>query len=233
MLIGGWEKSTLLDYPGKIATTIFTSGCNFNCPFCQNPELVDPKMIKKQPRIEEGAFFDFLKLRHGLLDGVCLTGGEPTIQPDLIDFIKKIKNLDFLVKLDTNGSNPGILEQLFKKRLLDFVAMDIKTSLDRYSEATNREIDIKSIQKSIDLIKNSGVEYEFRTTIVPGLVDEREIKRIGRWLKGSKRFVLQQFRIEKTLDSSYQKLKPYSDEKLKELTQLAQSFFDKVDCRGL
>jgi len=233
MLIGGWEKSTLLDYPGKIAATVFTSGCNFKCPFCQNPELVDLKMIARHPRIKEKILFDFLKSRKGLLDGVCLTGGEPTIQPDLIDFVGKIKKMDFLVKLDTNGSRPGILEKLYEEKLLDFVAMDIKTSLDRYSEATNREIDTGDIKKSVDLIKNSGVEYEFRTTVAPGLVDEQEMEQIGRWLKGAKRFVLQQFRTEKTLDLSYQKLTPYSNEKIKELSQIAQPYFGKVEIRGL
>jgi len=233
MLIGGFQKSTLIDYPRKIATTIFTSGCNFNCPFCHNPELVDAKQIKEHPIIEEEVFFNFLKSRKGLLDGVCITGGEPTIQPDLIDFIKKIKQLGFLVKLDTNGSNPEMLKELFQHNLLDFLAMDIKSSIKKYQEAIGQQTNLKNIQKSIDLIKKNKTKYEFRTTIVPGLIDKKEIKKIGQWLNGSKMFALQQFRTEKTLDKSWEKIIPYPDEELKEMAEIAKPYFNKVEIRGL
>ncbi|MFH1461314.1 MAG: anaerobic ribonucleoside-triphosphate reductase activating protein [Patescibacteria group bacterium] len=233
MLIGGLEKLSLIDYPGKLAAVVFTSGCNFRCPFCQNPELVNVRKIKKQPRIKEDAFFDFLKSRQGLLEGVCLTGGEPTIQTDLIDFVRKIKRLGFLVKLDTNGSNPEILKKLFQEKLLDFIAMDIKSSKERYSEAINQKIDFEKIQESIKLIKQSKIDYEFRTTLVPGLVDEGEIRKIGQWLKGAESFVLQQFRPEKTLDPAYQKIKPYSQEKLKKLFEIVLPYFPKVELRGI
>jgi len=233
MLIGGLQKSTLIDYPGKVATTVFTLGCNYHCPFCQNPELVDSKKIKKQPRIKQEAFFDFLKSRQGLLDGVCLTGGEPLIQPDLIDFIKKIKQAGFLVKLDTNGSQPAKLKKLFQENLLDFVAMDIKSSQENYSKAVGAKVNLKDIQKSIDLIRQSGMDYEFRTTTAPGIIDKKEIEKISQWLKGAKSFALQQFRTEKTLDKSWQKVKPYSDEELKEMVKIAQPYFDKVELRGI
>ncbi|MBU2068526.1 anaerobic ribonucleoside-triphosphate reductase activating protein, partial [Patescibacteria group bacterium] len=165
MLIGGLQKSTLIDYPGKVAATIFTIGCNFKCPFCHNPELVDLKKIKRQPKIFEAVFFDFLKSRQDLLEGICITGGEPSIQPDIIDFIKKIKKLSFLVKLDTNGSQPKILEKLFNQNLLDFVAMDIKSSQENYSKTTGIKINLQDIQRSIDLIRQNKIDYEFRTTI--------------------------------------------------------------------
>jgi len=233
MLIGGLQKSTLVDYPGKVAATVFTLGCNYHCPFCQNPELVDPEKIKKQPQIKTEAFFDFLKLRKGLLDGVCLTGGEPLIQPDILDFIRRIKKQGFLVKLDTNGGQPAKLKKLFQKNLLDFVAMDIKSSQENYSKAAGVKVNLKDIQKNIDLIQQSGVDYEFRTTVAPGIIDKKEIEKIGQWLKGAKKFALQQFRTEKTLDKSWQKIKPYSDEELREMVKIAQPYFDKVELRGI
>lgn len=233
MRIGGLQKSTLVDYPGKVAATIFTLGCNFRCPFCQNPELVDPVKIKQQPQIKQEAFFDFLKSRQGLLDGVCLTGGEPLIQSDLIDFVRKIKKQGFLVKLDTNGSQPAKLKKLFQENLLDFVAMDIKSSQENYSKAVGTKVNLKNIQKSIDLIRQSKVDYEFRTTTAPGIIDKKEIEKIGQWLKGAKKFALQQFRVEKTLDKSWQKIKPYSDEELKEMVKIAQLYFEKVELRGV
>lgn len=233
MLIGGLEKLTLIDYPGKVAATVFTLGCNFRCGWCHNPELVDPEKIKKQPKISEKEFFGFLKSRKNLLDGVCLTGGEPLLQPDSVDFIRKIKGFGFLVKLDTNGSNPDKLEELFKSDTIDFTAMDIKSSLENYSKTVNVQVNLEKIKKSIDLIQKSKKDYEFRTTVVPGLVDKAEIKKIGEWLRGAKKFVLQQFRVDKTLDSSWQKSKLYPDEELKEMEKIAQAYFDKVELRGV
>ncbi len=233
MLIGGLQRSTLVDYPGKVAATIFTLGCNYRCPFCQNPELVDPEKIKKQPQIKTEAFFDFLESRKGLLDGVCLTGGEPLIQPDILDFIKRIKQRGFLVKLDTNGSQPAKLKKLFQENLLDFTAMDIKSSQKNYSKAVGLKVNLKDIQKNIDLIQQSGVDYEFRTTIAPGIIDKKEIEKIGQWLKGAKKFALQQFRTEKTLDKSWQKINPYPDEDLKKMVKIAQPYFDRVELRGV
>jgi len=233
MLIGGLEKSTLIDYPGKVAATVFTIGCNFRCAFCHNPELVDPEKIKKQPQITEEAFFKFLKSRKGLLQGVCITGGEPTVQSDLVDFVNKIKQDGFLVKLDTNGSHPKILAKLLEKKLLDFIAMDIKSSEDKYSEIINKKIDLENISKSIGLIRSSSLDYELRTTVVPDLIDENEVKKIGEWLKGSKLFVLQQFRPNKTLDQSCQKVRPYPDKRLKQMAKIAEPYFDKIKIRGL
>ena len=233
MLIGGLEKLTLIDYPGKVAATLFTLGCNFRCPFCQNPELIDPQKIKKQPQIKEEAFFDFLKSRRGLLDGICLTGGEPMIQPDLIDFIKKIKEQGFLVKLDTNGSQPEKLKKLFQENLLDFVAMDIKSSPEKYVQAVGKQINLKNISQSIELIKKSGIDYQFRTTAVPGLIDRKEIKKIGQWLDRTKSFALQQFNREKTLDKSWQKIEPYSERELREMVEILKPYFKRVELRNL
>ena len=132
MLFGGLQKTTLVDYPGKVAATIFTTGCNFRCPYCHNPELVLPELIKKQPKITEKEILDFLKERQKLLEGICITGGEPAIQPDLIDFVKKVKDLGFLIKIDTNGSCPDVLNNLIEEKLIDYVAMDIKAPKEKY-----------------------------------------------------------------------------------------------------
>jgi len=239
MLIGGLQKLTLIDYPDKVAATVFLIGCNFKCPFCQNPELVDFGEIKKQSRIEERDFFNFLDQRKELLEGVCITGGEPTIQLDLIDFIKKIKQKGFLIKLDTNGSNPEVLSKLVNEHLLDFVAMDIKTSPSKYEKvypvksrnAGAAKQLFNRVKKSVELIKNSGIDYEFRTTVVPGLVDEKDIEQIGKWLKGSKKFALQQFQNKKVLDKKFTKIQPYSEEILKSFKKILEKYIEKVELR--
>jgi len=235
MKIGGLQKLTLIDYPDKVAATVFLIGCNFKCPFCQNPELVDLEEIKKQSRIEERDFFNFLDQRKKFLEGVCITGGEPTIQPDLIDFIKKIKAKGFLIKLDTNGSNPEVLSKLVsasrRRNLLDFVAMDIKTSLDKYEKAIGIKFDLEKIKQSVELIKNSGIDYEFRTTVVPGIIDEKDIEEIGKWLKGGKKFALQQFQNKKVLDKEFTKIEPYSEEILKSFKKILEKYISEVELR--
>jgi pyruvate formate lyase activating enzyme len=230
MKLGGLQKLTLIDFPGKIAATVFTVGCNFFCPFCHNPELVDPEKIKEHPLIPEEYFFDFLNERRGKLEGVCITGGEPVLQQDLSEFIKKIKNLSFSVKLDTNGSNPEIIENLIREKLVDYLAMDIKGPLEKYSEITGREIDLEKIKKSVEIIKKFP-DYEFRTTILPRLHKKEDIIKIAEWLKGSKNYFLQQFRPGKTLDSSFEKEKSYSSEELAEICQTIRPYFDYCGIR--
>jgi len=204
MLLGGLQKMTLIDYPGKIAATVFTVGCNFRCPFCHNPELVLSTQLsvhsKSQNEEQVKSFFEFLKTRQGKLDGICITGGEPTLQPDLVEFIARIKKMGFAVKLDSNGTRPDILKELFDKKLVDYVAMDIKASLENYEKVCNTKLDLERTKLSVDLIKNSGVDYEFRTTVVPGLHTEEEFKKVAEWLNGSQRYVLQKY--EEILDNS-------------------------------
>ena len=231
--IRGLERLSLIDYPGKIAATVFFSGCNFRCGYCHNPELVEPDLIKKNLKISEEYFLNFLESRKGLIEGVCLTGGEPTINPDLPVFVKKIKEKGFLIKLDTNGSNPKMLKNLFKEKLLDFVAMDIKASKDKYSLAINQSANLDNIQKSINLIQESKIEYEFRTTVAPWLIDKTEIEKIGQWLKGAKHFSLQQFRAEKTLDKTLKETKPYSEKELNVLADILKKYVDRVELRGI
>ncbi len=232
MLIGGVQKFSLIDYPGKIVATIFTVGCNFRCPFCHNPELVLTSQIKNQPKFSEIEFFNFLNSRKGFLDGVCITGGEPTIHNDLIDFLKRIKEKGYLVKLDSNGSRPNVLQRLLDNNLVDYLAMDIKTSKDKYSRATGVKIDLDKIEKSIALARQFP-KYEFRTTVVPKIVEENDILKISQWLTGSNLYVLQQYHTNKTINSDYEKVLPYSNKTLKKMFEIAQPFFKKVILRGI
>lgn len=212
MFIGGLQKSSLIDYPGEIVCIVFLAGCNLRCGFCHNPELVLPKLIEKQPHIKEGVFFDFLKSRKNLLDGVVVTGGEPTIHSDLSGFLKKIKKLGFLVKLDTNGTHPEVLRDLIDAGLVDYIAMDIKTSLNkkRYSQVIGVVANIKNIKQSIEIIKNSGLDHEFRTTAVPFFHTLKDIINIVKFVAPSKYF-LQNFEnpIEKVIDKKLQKDKNF------------------------
>jgi len=229
--IGGLQKLTLIDYPGKIAATVFLIGCNFKCPYCQNPELVRPDLASGLTSISKSDFFKFLNSKIEFIDGICITGGEPTIHKKLFDFIKKIKQKGFLVKLDTNGSNPEILEKLIDAKLLDFISMDVKTSWLKYNRATGVKVDLEKIKKSVEIIKNSGIDYEFRTTIVPSEVEEEDIKKIAKWFKGAKKFVLQQFQNKKVLDKRFKKIQPYAEETLKEFRKILGKYIEKVELR--
>ena len=164
MRIGGFQKLTLVDFPGKIAATVFTQGCNFRCAYCHNPELVIPQLF--QVPLSSELVLDYLKSRQGQLEGVVVSGGEPTLQQGLVDFLVRIKAMGFAVKLDTNGSNPDILSSLMELKLLDYIAMDIKTSLKRYHQVTCLACDTSKIQASSNLIIRSGIKYQFRTTLV-------------------------------------------------------------------
>lgn len=198
MLISGLQKLTLLDYPGKTAAIIFTYGCNFRCPFCHNALLVTEKL---QDVIPEEEVFSFLEKRKGILDAVCITGGEPTLQKDLREFILKVRALGYCVKLDTNGTTPGLLDELLTEGLLDYVAMDIKNAPDKYSLTAGTDVDFNNILKSIELIKTKAPDYEFRTTVTRELHTEGDILSAAELAgKGSKYF-LQQFKDSGSLIS--------------------------------
>ena len=197
MIIGGLEKLTLLDYPNHLAAIIFTSGCNFRCHYCYNPMLVlppkgeDRKNKEDLSSIASEDLFLFLKERFGRLEGVVITGGEPTLHADLPDFIKKIKKLGYLVKLDTNGTNPEMLEKLIQAKLIDYLAMDIKSDADNYEKTVGVKINFQNLQKSAKIIITSGLPYEFRTTMVPGLVNKEIFLAMGAFIKGAKKWYLQ------------------------------------------
>ncbi len=229
MIIKGLQKQTVIDYPGKLACTIFTFGCNFRCSYCHNPELV---IDDGRSEIKKEEILEFLKNRKDFLDGVCISGGEPTINEDLLEFISKIKELGFLVKLDTNGTNPKMLEELIEKKLVDYIAMDIKAPLEFYENITNVKVNKNDIQKSVVLIKKIK-EYEFRITVVPGLFNEKHAKLIGEWLKGSKRFYIQQFRGIKTLDKNFVDKKPFSEEELINFCNVLKPYFEVCKIRGI
>lgn len=231
MIIGGLQKLTLIDYPGHLAATVFTVGCNFRCPFCHNPELVS-SIKYNVSSILEADFFKFLEDRKGKLEGICITGGEPTIQPDLPEFIKKIKNLGYKVKLDTNGTRPDVLRRLFAENLLEYVAMDIKSDLKNYEKTANSKVDLERIKLSTELIRNSGIDYEFRTTAVPSLHKVEDFIKIGKWLKGSKKYVLQAFEDKgKILDLNLTKKTKGKKLDFKKITGKIGKYFDTIEIR--
>jgi len=227
--IGGLQKNTLIDFPGRIAATVFLCGCNFRCPWCYSAELVLPEKIKLQPKISTEEFFSFLEERKGLLEGVVICGGEPTIHPELPEFVKKIKDLGYLVKLDTNGSNPKMLKKMIKEKLIDYVAMDAKLPKEKYKKILG--IESKKIDESIKILNNSGIDFEFRTTVVPTIHQKEGIVQIAKWLQPAKKYYLQNFRPEKTIDPKFTKIKPYSDEYFLKIQKTIASLFDVCEIR--
>jgi len=231
MQIGGLQKITLIDYPGCIAATVFLIGCDFKCPWCYSSELVLPEKIKKQPRISQKEFFKFLKERKELLEGATICGGEPSINKDLPQFCKKIKKAGYLVKLDTNGSTPKMLKKLIDEKLIDYVAMDIKLPREKYQKILGRKIKIEDIEKSVKILKEGKVDYEFRTTVVPTILTKEDILKIAKWISGAKRYYLQNFRPEKTIDPKFEKIKPYPQEYLLEIQKAISPFFEVCQVR--
>lgn len=226
--LAGLQKTTFIDYPEKIACIVFTQGCNFRCGYCHNPELFE----NKEPVLSVPAFFEFLNKRKGKLDGVVITGGEPTLHDkDLIEFIKEVKSLGFLVKLDTNGTHPDVLQELLNENLLDYIAMDIKAPLAKYKTITQTDIDTKIIKKSIDMIMNSGVDYEFRTTIVKSQLSVEDLRQIGELIQGAKRYYMQKFLATKILDETLMSEESYTDEEFKNLRTILEEYVDFVDYR--
>ena len=215
MIIGGLQKTSLLDFPEKIAAIVFTMGCNFRCGYCHNPEL-----INGEAKIEE--VFEFLKTRQGKLDGVVITGGEPCLQKDLPEFIKQVKELGFAVKLDTNGSFPEMLEKVLPD--LDYVAMDIKAPLEKYSQIVNVDVDTSKILKSIEILKNGGVDYEFRTTVVKSQLSYEDFEKIGQLIQGAPRYYLQKFVASKILDKGLENEKTYSTEEFERIIDILKPY---------
>ena len=193
MNIYGYQKTTLLDYPGHVAATLFTCGCNFRCPFCHNSDLV--LKHTSSDFIPEEEIFAFLKKRKNILSGICITGGEPTLQPDLVEFIHKIRSLGYKIKLDTNGYRPEIISNLLKKNLLDYIAMDIKAGFSNYSKVCGlQKTDIHNITKSISIIENSNINYEFRTTVVKELHTDKDFQEIAQMLSPKSTYFIQSFK---------------------------------------
>ena len=227
MRIYGLQKLSLVDYPGKTAAVLFTGGCNFRCPFCHNFGLVqDPG----EP-LDDGEVFGYLKKRTGLLDAVVITGGEPLIHPDLADLIEKVRALGYPVKLDTNGTFPARLAELLTRGLVDYVAMDIKNSREKYYLTAGCEVDLDSINKSIMLLKSGTTDFEFRTTVVSQLHEEEDFVNIGCWIKGGEKYYLQKFKDSENVP--YGNLTAPSDDEMERFLSAVQRFVPNAALRGV
>ncbi|MCD8154183.1 MAG: anaerobic ribonucleoside-triphosphate reductase activating protein [Clostridiales bacterium] len=230
MKICGFNKTTLLDYPGKVAATVFLGGCNYRCPFCQNSPLVTK--VERQPEYSREEILSFLKKRRGILDGVCISGGEPTLSPELPDFLLDIRRLGYEVKLDTNGSRPSVIKELFQNGLIQKVAMDIKACPENYGPATGLPSpDLSPVLETADFLLNGTLDYEFRTTVVKELHGEKDFKKIGRWLAGAKAYFLQAYRdSEEVLVPGFSCCSP---ETLKRYRQILLRTIPAVEIRGI
>ena len=229
--IKGLEKFAPKDFPGHISTTFFIGGCNFRCPYCHNAQLVlEPGKLPSYPM---DYVLGYLDSRDGWLEGVCVTGGEPLMHEDLDVLLQVIKDRDYLVKVDTNGSFPLRLKGLIDRRIVDHVAIDIKTSPQKYAEAVKAPFDFDSILESVSLVVESGLNHTIRLTAVPNLVDEADIEEIGGLLKDVRRFQIQQYSPEGALDPEFRKLAPYPAEKIEELAARARRFFEQVNVEGI
>lgn len=228
MKIGGFQKMTVLDYPGKVACTVFTHGCNLRCPFCHNARLV----VRDEDLIDENEILSYLNKRRGILDGVCISGGEPTLQSDLFDFMKKVKDLGMLIKLDTNGTCPDKLQYAIDNGLVDYVAMDIKNCREEYAKTCGlSEMDISKIEKSVEILMQSGIDYEFRTTVTKELHTPDDFAKIGQWIKGAKRYYIQSF--VDSGDIILEGLNPLDLQGLKALSEAVSPYVPSVELRGV
>ncbi|MDO9535996.1 MAG: anaerobic ribonucleoside-triphosphate reductase activating protein [Bacillota bacterium] len=231
MDLRGLQKVSLIDYPDSICATIFAGGCNLRCLFCHNRDLVlNPGEL---PAVEESEIMEYLVVKGPLLDGICISGGEPTLQDDLMAFIIKVKKIGLKVKLDTNGTRPEVIRNLLGSELLDYIAVDIKAPLDKYVLIAGDSEDLSRINETIDLLKNSIIDQEFRTTVVPGLLDENDILRIAKRLAGCRKYVLQQFRPQDSMIDRYLiSVKPYSLEIIERVADSCREYIEVVELRG-
>ena len=230
MRILGLQKLSLLDFPGKVAATVFTGGCNLRCPFCHNAPLVLPG--RGTSALDAGGVLDFLASRRGLLDGMVLSGGEPLLQPDAADFLAEVKAMGFAVKLDTNGCHPDALADILDRRLADYVAMDIKNSLEKYPWTVGVPgFDTAPVERSARLLMEGPADYEFRTTLVRPFHEVGDMETIGRWLRGARRYYLQAFVDSGDLVGGG--CAPFTPEEMEGFLQAARPFFQSVALRGL
>ena len=229
MVIKGLQKTTLLDFPGKVACTVFTGGCNFRCPFCHNASLVISPDFSDV--ISEDEFFSFLKKRSSILDGVCVSGGEPLLQKDIEDFLQKIKDIGLAVKLDTNGSFPERLNSILARGLVDYVAMDIKNSKEKYSLICGTDVDTEKISESISILTSGSIPYEFRTTVVKEFHTPQDIEDMTKWISGAERYYLQSFKDSGDIISGG--LSAYTPDEMRSLLDIARKNLPSAELRGI
>jgi pyruvate formate lyase activating enzyme len=227
MRLGGLQKCSLIDYPGKLSAIIFTIGCNFRCPYCHNPELVD----ETAEEISEAAFFQFLETRIGKLDAVTITGGEPTMHEDLLPFLGRIKELGFLIKLDSNGTRSDVLKGAIEQQLVDYIAMDIKAPLHKYEGTVARPVDCAEIKKSIALLKEGQVAYEFRTTVIKSLLSIEDFHAIGNTITGAQTYYLQKFIPTKLLNPAFIRKTTYTDSEFAEIKSIMDTYVKTCNIR--
>lgn len=231
MKVKGFQGTSLLDFPGRVASLLFFGGCNLTCPFCHNPSLVlDPEQYPDYPR---EVVLDELKSRIPFIDGVVISGGEPTIYPDCLGLLQEIKNLGLAVKLDTNGLKPDLLQKAIERELVDYLAFDLKTAPGRYGELHDSPVDLQALQRSIQLLLADRVEYEFRTTCVPGFVDAAAVEMMGTAVQGARRWVFQQFMPEHSLDGKLRESDPYAAETIRSFAEIGGRYVQDVSIRGI
>lgn len=230
MFISGIQKLTLLDYPGKLACTVFTGGCNFRCPFCHNAPLVLPERLFQDT--DEEQVLAFLKKRQGVLDGLAITGGEPLLHKDIGTFLEKVRELGYSIKLDTNGSFPKLLKELVNGGLVDRVAMDIKNAPELYEKTVGVKVDMAAVEESRDFLLSAPVDYEFRTTVVKGLHTTESIKGAARWIQGAREYYLQQFKDSGDI-LDLQGLEAFNEKEMHALTSAAAQYVPTVKLRGV
>ncbi|MFQ5835682.1 MAG: anaerobic ribonucleoside-triphosphate reductase activating protein [bacterium] len=231
----GFIKTSLIEYPGKIVSVVFVGGCNFRCPFCQNPDLV--LNSRSLPSTGEKEVIDHLLCKRKWLDGLVITGGEPMLEKGLPNFVSKIKKEGFLVEIETNGTNPGMLRDLVERSLVDYLALDIKAPFEweKYRKVAGivDELLFGKVKESVKILSRSNIDYELRTTVVPGLVDQEDLISIARGLEGIRKYVLQQFAPKVTLDKQYEKIEPYSKDKLEEMKEKIADYVEFCEIRGV
>jgi len=231
MKIKGFQGTSLLDFPGRIASLIFFGGCNLTCPFCHNPSLVlDPEQYPDYPR---DVILDELQSRAPFIDGVVISGGEPTVDPECINLLRDIRKLGLAIKLDTNGLKPEMLKSIVAAGLVDYIAIDLKTAPGRYGELHNAPVNIEALRRAIAVVLEGDADYEFRTTCVPGYVAEEDVRLMGEAIRGAKRWVFQQFMPEHSLDEGLQESEAYPDEVIQRFAEIGAEYVDEVSVRGI
>ena len=230
MKIGGLQRTSLIDFPDKVSAVVFLQGCNFRCPFCHNPELVLGARFGRA--MDEAEFFDFLEKRRHQLDGIVISGGEPTVHADLPDFIRRIRALGYAIKIDTNGSNPTMLGDMLREGLLDFIAMDLKGDPDHYADYCGAKIPAEAIRASIRLVMECGKPYEFRTTAVPGQHDLEKLKALALSIKGARRYAIQAFRPDICLDPTFENMPRYDLADVRDNRAWFESVVQNFEIRG-